>query len=223
MVELSSNTTEYNLLPIGYQEGRPLQTTVKLKGHPCVVEVDTGAAVSLINENVYQSSPVLRRLPLQSSSIQLRTYTGEGITVKSKLSVAVQSESQVLTLPLLVVPGQGPSLLGCTWLHKLQLDWYNIFSLQTSSLQNILDRYSSLFQEGLGTLKDSKVIKEGATPKFLKAHSVPLALQQGVTFELDHLQAEGSIASVKVAYWAIPIVPVLKKDGSILVCGDFKL
>ena len=89
VVELSSNTTEYNLLPIGCQEGRPLQTTVKLEGHPFVMEVDTGAAVSLINENVYKSSPVLRRLPLQSSSIQLRTYTGEEITVKGELSVAV--------------------------------------------------------------------------------------------------------------------------------------
>ena len=113
VVELSSNTTEYNLLPIGCQEGRPLQTTVKL-GHPFVMEVDTGAAVSLINENVYQSSPVLRRLPLHSSLIQLCTYTGEGITVKGELSAAIQSKSQVLTLPLLVVPGQGPAYLDVT-------------------------------------------------------------------------------------------------------------
>ena len=86
---------------------------VKLEGHPFVMQVDNSAAVSLINENVYKSSPILRRLPLQSSLIQLRTYTGEGTTVKDELSVAVQSESQVLTLPLLVVPGQGPSLR--TW------------------------------------------------------------------------------------------------------------
>ena len=122
MVELSSNTTEYNLLPISCQEGWPLQTTIKLKGHPFVMEVDTVAAVSLINENVYNSSPILRRLPLQQSLVHLRTYTGDGITVKCKISVAVQSESQVVTLPLLVVPGQGPSLLRGNWLHKLWLD-----------------------------------------------------------------------------------------------------
>ena len=176
------------MLPIGGQESRILQTTVKLEGHPFVMEVDTGAAVSLINENVYKSSPVLRRLPLQLSSIQLRTYTGEGITVKGE--VAVQSDSQVLTLPLFVLPGQGPSFLGRNWLYKLWLHWSNIFTLQTSSLQNILDCYFSLFQEGLGTLKDSKVkfyLKEGTTPKFFKACSVPLVLQQGVPAELDRL------------------------------------
>ena len=75
-----------------------------------------------------------------------------------------------------------------------------------------------LFQEGLGTLKDSIVKfyrKEGATPKFFKAHSVPLALQQGVSAEPDCLQAEGIIALVKMSDWATPIVPGLKKDGSI--------
>ena len=118
--------------------GRPLQTTIKLEDHPFVMEVDTGAVVSLINENVYKFSTMLRRLPLQQSSVQLRTHTGEGITVKGELSVAVQSESQVVTLPLFVVPGQGPSLLGRNWFHKLRLDWSNIFSLQTSSLHNIL-------------------------------------------------------------------------------------
>ena len=75
--------------------------------------------------------------------------------------------------------GQGPSLLGWNWLLKLQLHWKSIFSLQLTMLQGILDQYSPLFQEGLGTLKQSKVkffLKEGATPKFFKARSVPLAI-----------------------------------------------
>ena len=108
----------------------------------------------------------------------------------------MRSGSQVHTLPLLVVPGQGPRLLGWNWLLKLQLDWKSIFSLQSTTLQDILDQYSSLFQEGLGTLKQSKVkflLKEGATPKFFKARSVPLTIQQRVTAELDRLQAEGII------------------------------
>ena len=67
------------------------------------------------------------------------------------------------------MPCQGPSLLRWNWLLKLQLDLKSI--LQSTTLQDILDQYSSLFQEGLGTLKQSKVkfyLKEGATPKFSK-------------------------------------------------------
>ena len=90
----------------------------------------------------------------------------------------------------------------------------------------MLDHYSSLFQEGLGTLKQTKVkffLKEGTTPKFYKTHSVPLALQQRVTAELDRLQAEGILCPIKMSDWATPIVPVMKKDGTIRVCGDLLL
>ena len=79
VVEHSKNTSEYNLLPIGCQDGKPLQTTVQLEGHSFVMEVDTGAVVSLINKTTYQSSPFL---PLQLSTVQLCTYTGEKIAVK---------------------------------------------------------------------------------------------------------------------------------------------
>ena len=226
VVELSKSTSEYNLLPIGCREGKPLQTTVQLEGHSFVMEVDTGAAVSLINEITYQSSSFLKKLPLQLSTVQLCTYTGEKITVKGELLVIVQSGSQVHTLPPLVVPGQGPSLLGRNWLLKLQLNWKSIFSLQSTTLQDNLDQYSSLFQEELGTLKQSKVkffLKEGATPKFFKARSVPLAIQQRVTAELDWLQADGIIVPIKVSDWATPIVPIMKKDSTIRVCGDYKL
>ena len=74
-----------------------------------------------------------------------------------KSRVTVQNESQRLTLPLIVVPGQGPSLLGRNWLVKLQLDWENIFALQANSLQDVLDGFTSFFQESLGILKQNKV------------------------------------------------------------------
>ena len=87
----------------------------------------------------------------------------------------------------------------------------------------MLDHYITLFQEDLGTLKEAKVkffLKKDITLKFYKARPVPLALQQRVTAELDRLQAEGIICPIKVSDWATPIVPVMKKDGAIRVCGD---
>ena len=41
--------------------------------------------------------------------------------------------------------------------------------------------------------------------------------------ELDQLQAEGIVVPIKVSDWATPIVPVMKKDGTIRICGDYKL
>ena len=65
--------------------------------------------------------------------------------------------------------------------------------------------------------------KDRHDSKFYKACPVPLALQQRVSAELDHLQAEGIICPIKVSDWAMAVVPVVKKDSAIRVCGDFKL
>ena len=40
--------------------------------------------------------------------------------------------------------------------------------------------------------------------------------------ELDRLQAAGIITPAKFSQWATPIVPIVKKDGSIRVCRDFR-
>ena len=41
--------------------------------------------------------------------------------------------------------------------------------------------------------------------------------------ELERLEKTGVIEPVQHADWAAPIVPVLKQDGSVRICGDYKL
>ena len=65
-------------------------------------------------------------------------------------------------------------------------------------------------------------LEEQAKPQFLKARPLPLALREKVAEELDRLQAEGIIVPTRFSKWAAPIVPVVKGDGSIRICGDFK-
>ncbi|XP_037574536.1 uncharacterized protein LOC119456791 [Dermacentor silvarum] len=52
---------------------------------------------------------------------------------------------------------------------------------------------------------------------------LPFALKDGVTQELQRLQREGILVPVKTSEWATPIVPGLKRDGSVRICGDFKV
>ena len=57
---------------------------------------------------------------------------------------------------------------------------------------------------------------------FAKARVVPYALRSRVEKELEHLERDGVIEPVQFADWATPIVPVMKRDGSIRICGDYK-
>jgi len=51
----------------------------------------------------------------------------------------------------------------------------------------------------------------------------PYALRAKVDQELERLEKAGVIEPVQFAEWAAPIVPVLKRDGSVRVCGDYKV
>ena len=217
---------EYSLFPVQGSNSKPLQTTMLVEGHKLTMEIDTGAAVSIVSEDTVNSSPFLKCLPLQQTNVRLRTYTGQPVSVLGQLLVKVQHDEAQETIPLQVVKGGGTTLLGRDWLQKFQLHWGNIFNLHTPpTLQVILDDHKQVFSDGLGTLKDNKVkfyLEEHANPQFLKARPLPLALRGKVAEELDRLQAEGIIVPTKFSKWAAPIVPVIKRDGSIRICGDFK-
>ena len=72
-------------------------------------------------------------------------------------------------------------------------------------------------------MKAKLVIKDGIVPKFCKARPVPYALKGQVEEELDRLTREGILEPVEIAEWAAPIVPVVKTDKKIRICGDFRL
>lgn len=48
-------------------------------------------------------------------------------------------------------------------------------------------------------------------------------MRDKVNVEISRLVEEGILESIKTSEWAAPIVPVLKHDGRIRICGDFKL
>ena len=82
-----------------------------------------------------------------------------------------------------------------------------------------------MFKDELGSLQDIKVhiqVKPDAQPHFCKPRPVPYALRPKVEAELQRLQDTGVIEPVSYSDWAAPIVPVLKRDNSVRICGDYK-
>ena len=83
-----------------------------------------------------------------------------------------------------------------------------------------------MFEPGLGTIEGVEAkfyVDPQAQPAFFKACAVPFALRQKVDAELDRLEKQGVIKPVQFSDWAAPIVPVIKGDGTVRICGDYKL
>ena len=206
---------------------------LKVDGKPLKMELDTGSAVSIITHELYMKK--FNEIPLQKTELLLKTYTGENITPVGVLKANVEYKGQQpLLLDLYVVKGKGPVLMGREWLYKIRLDWCAIKSLNVSQvtlpakerLDTILDKYSDVFEDKLGTFKSAKAkltLKEDAQAHFHKAQAVPYALRPKVEEELRRLQNEGILTKVEWSEWGTPIVPVPKKDGSVRICGDYKV
>ena len=87
--------------------------TVKLNQAPVEMEVDTGASVSLISKDTNDKLwPNLTTAPAIQKSDILQTYTGKHLDVVESVSVDVHYKEQIAHLPLTVVAGKGPRLLG---------------------------------------------------------------------------------------------------------------
>ena len=66
-------------------------------------------------------------------------------------------------------------------------------------------------------------VQSDVKPKFYRPCLVALSLREKVFDEIDRLRGLGVITPVKYLEWAAPIVPVVKTDGSIRLCGDYKV
>ena len=79
----------------------PLTVDIEINGRALNMEVDTGAAVSIISKTTYQK--LFSEIPIKPASLRLRTYTSESIDVEGEMTAQVKYASQTKELGLIVV------------------------------------------------------------------------------------------------------------------------
>ena len=62
-------------------------TTVATNGVELKMKVDTGASVSIISEHAFNKLWTHNMLPLQETTLKLRTYTGETLQIHGAITV----------------------------------------------------------------------------------------------------------------------------------------
>ena len=166
-------------------------------------------------------------IPLKPLSIVLKTYTGENVQICGEAEVVVTDDDKTATLPLIVVERGGPPLLGKDWIQHIQVDLrINTIVSHDKKLQKLLVDHNSVFKSAAGCLRDVKVTlygKHGTTPKFHRARQPPYALREAIEEELSRLMRDGIVEPDDHSDWAIPIVPVRKRDGTVRICADYKI
>ena len=213
------------------RRSEPITLKVKVDSNLVDMELDTGAGVSLISKEQYMKLfPDKELIP---TDLNLSTYTEECVTPLGFIKVDVDYNNIVhKDMELFVTSAGGPPLFGRDWLKSIKLDWSKVSSVNyvadgsSKKLELILEKHQDIFAKDIGTIKKIKakvVMKDGAIPKFCKPRPVAYALRHKIEEDLNRLVHQGIISPVEHSEWATPIVPVHKSDGSLRICGDFKV
>uniref|UniRef100_A0A8C5QT05 Gypsy retrotransposon integrase-like protein 1 n=2 Tax=Leptobrachium leishanense TaxID=445787 RepID=A0A8C5QT05_9ANUR len=208
----------------------PILQKLKVNGMNIEFEVDTGCGITIISKKQYSKLWKNTDIPeWEPCNLTLKTYTGEKMLVLGQVIGTVQSQMDNKKLTMVVVEGAGPNLLGRNWLKDLRVlpQLVNtVTASPTLHLADLLDRYAEVFKDELGQLKGTTAkihVNSEAQPRFYKPRRIPFAVKPLVEAELQRLVDEKIIEPVQFSEWAAPIVPVRKPDGSIRICGDYKL
>ena len=138
----------------------PIIVELKLNGTPISMELDTGAGISIVSKSIYyQLWPESYRPPLQTSTVLLKTYTGEKLRVLGVVDRMAEYQQQSERMQLHIVDGNGLSLFGQDWLQKIKLDWRELHHLSGSvteqQLNDLLSKLSQVFKDELGLVKST--------------------------------------------------------------------
>ncbi|XP_053968711.1 uncharacterized protein K02A2.6-like [Anastrepha ludens] len=161
-------------------------------------------------ENVNQITPLVNQkksisVTINSSTCIFEADSGSPVTImtESTLNIIMSNRkidlSKLLALILLVVTGL--------------------------SSKAILKKCDHLFSTDLVRYTGPKVslqIDSASPPVRRLSRRIPFAIKGLVEEEIDRLCCQGILEPVEYSDWATPIVPVVKRDGSIRICRDYK-
>lgn len=213
----------YNI-EVAAKGNRPYFVEIGMDSYKIECEIDTGSRISAISDDLY--SRIFSHKMIKPHNSILRCYSGSQIESLGYIEVDVSLKNiRVKSLPLFIIKGGSRPLLGREWMRALKITQININEIIDNDIVNRLStEYPEVFTEKLGTCKRAiRLQLSDVEPVYVRARPVPLALRARVERELARLEADGTIYRVEYSDFGTPIVPVVKQNGEIRICGDYKI
>ena len=127
-----------------------------------------GAALSVISHCSYQELSGSK--PVEKTTMRLSLYGGSQLTVLSPSTVHVRHGASEADLLLIIMGGDGPSLLGRERLEQLCFDWKAVYKLLECTLDQVLQKHQ---EDTLQEYEAKYQVDANTQPKFYEARSVP--------------------------------------------------
>jgi len=202
---------------------------VNLNGVSTKFIVDSGSQATLIPYEYFSKL----NSKLTRATNTLNDYNGNTIECLGQTFVKVTKGKDNFGARIFVTKDKQP-LLGTDLISMFKhVDWNKLFigNVENSnpefSVEDLMREFKSVFDDvPSDKIKDRSaqlVLMRDAIPKFCSPRNVPLALKPLVEAQIDKFVSIGFWTPVTESKWATPLVPVVKPDGSVRLCGDYKV
>lgn len=205
-----------------------------IENQPVTLEYDTGSTVSTMAEQQFRK--ICPNRILEPTNLKLSTYTGEVIEPLGFATVRIKVSDIEALGNIYILPGRVQPIFGREWMTTIKVKRqddrietvdkiHTDVEYRQKLLNEIQTEFEGLFKDELGKMSGFKghiQLVEGARPIFKPPRPLPFALRDKVEAEIDRLEKEGVLTKVDYCEWGTPIVPIVKPDGSIRLCADYK-
>ena len=193
--------------------------TISLKGTSVDFKLDTGADVTAIPLNTFNS---LADVKLMKSDRILKGPDQAALKVKGKFMTDFKWQQKSSREEIYVMEKLQKPLIGRPAIERLGL-LVRVEEIQDSCLKKYQQMYPTVFT-GLGKMSDEYCIKLNpqSTPFSIAApRRIPYLLRSKVKAELKRMEELGVISKItKPTSWCAGIVVVLKSNGHVRICVD---
>ncbi|XP_077280521.1 uncharacterized protein LOC143907554, partial [Temnothorax americanus] len=211
--DLATNDKTYGLYNLKYVSGKkmvkPQFMPVKINGININMEIDSGAAMSVIPMKLKEK--YFHNIIMYKPDIEFVNHD-ESISkpVGMFKNVQIEANNCKLRTDVYVIKSSSPPIIGRSWLEAINL-WplykeLELHSIKTTSnnkrLQAILSSHKRFFESNKSIFTKGNIkleLKEGVTPKYVKARSVPFALEKKIERELNRLVDERVLEPVETS------------------------
>ncbi|XP_003367098.1 retroviral aspartyl protease subfamily [Trichinella spiralis] len=193
------------------------QITVKINGKSTRMELDTGAAVTIVTPECWKSigSPKLKR-----ATVVLRSFMGHEVNLKGETMVTVECDTGTRKLVLRVAKKGATNVMGqdrinafgaSETLRSLLTNKKEVNTVQLRTQNGVCAEFPEVFEDGLGHCTKVKAhveLKDGVVPVFRKPFPLAFAMHDAVEEELERYVDMGVLTPIDRSAWAASIVTV---------------
>ncbi|XP_037805897.1 uncharacterized protein K02A2.6-like [Lucilia sericata] len=197
---LASNNVDddnaFSIYSVTDECSAPFQVSVEVNKVMINFVLDTGAACSLISSETFHK--FFKEQKLKPCGKKLCAYGGDVIDVIGRDFMSM---------------------------FDIALSNVNLITDINECVLSIKKRFQNVFKEELGLYTGGTVklnLMGNVKPIFCKPRPVPFAWRSKIEIQLQGLVEKGVLVHVDNSEWGTPLVPIIKPNGQIRICGDYK-